>query len=250
MFGKSIRLGRIFPKDRPGLFAVPIDHSVSLGPIRGLENPARLASELQRSGVDLIIAPKGAVGPLVPVLRPTTLLGVHVSASTSLSPRPDHKVLVGSAEEAVALGADLLSVQVNFGLPEEGEMLRSLGIAVDQCRSLGLPLLSMTYVKRPGGGTAEELRHACRAVADTGADLVKTSYPGSREELRRLVRSTRAPVLLGGGDPVESDRRLLARVREATEVGAAGVCFGRNVFQRRPVAPLARAIGRLLHAPA
>ncbi len=247
MYGKAIRLKRVFPGEEHRLFSVPLDHSVSMGPIDGLEDAPALVKDLQDAGLDMIIVTKGAVGPLVPILRPSTLLGIHVSASTSLAPNSNVKVLVGTAEEAVALGADLLSIQVNFGVPEEGEMLRSLGIAADQCRSIGLPLMCMTYVKKPGGGTPDEIRHACRASADTGADIVKTGYPGSLEEYRRLVRTTPVPLLLGGGARLDQDTEVLRLVRETVEARAAGICIGRNLFQRRPMGPLAREVASLLH---
>ncbi|MGA7860758.1 MAG: 2-amino-3,7-dideoxy-D-threo-hept-6-ulosonate synthase [Thermoplasmata archaeon] len=246
MYGKQLRLKRIFPGDRR-LFSVPLDHSVSMGPIDGLEDMPALVAELERAGVDLVIVTKGAVRGLVPVLTPHTLLGIHISASTSLNPNSNRKVLAGSAEEAIALGADLLSVQVNFGIPEEGEMLRDLGIAADQCRTVGLPLLCMAYVKKPNGGTPDELRHACRAAADLGADIVKTSYPGSLEEYGRLVRTTPVPLLLGGGNRLDDDNAFLALVRETVTAGAAGICIGRNLFQRQPVETFGKQVAAILH---
>ena len=247
MYGKTIRLRRLFPTPERRLFSVPLDHPLSMGPIDGLEELAPLARELQDGGVDLLIVTKGAVRELAPVLRPTTRLGVHVSASTSLGPNANHKRLVGTATEAVALGADLLSVQVNFGVPEEGDMLSDLGIASDQCRQLGLPLLCMAYVKTPNGGTPDDLRHAARAAADLGADIVKTSYPGSTEEFAKLCRTTPVPVLIGGGVRTKGEAAFLDVIRSTLEGGGAGICIGRNLFQRRPVAPLARRIAALLH---
>jgi len=247
MYGKTIRLRRLFPNPKRRLFSVPLDHALSMGPIDGLEELAPLARELQEGGVDLLIVTKGAVRELAPVLTPTTLLGIHVSASTSLGPTSQHKRLVGTAEEAVSLGADLLSVQVNFGVAEEGDMLADLGIAADQCRQLGLPLLCMAYVKKANGGTPDELRHAARAAADLGADIVKTSYPGSAEEFAKLCRTTPVPVLIGGGVRLDEETAFLRLVEESIRAGAAGICIGRNLFQRKPVAPLARRIATLLH---
>ena len=247
MYGKQIRLKRLFPNAERRLFSVPLDHPVSMGPIDGLERLAPVAEELQAGGVDLLIVTKGAVREIAPVLRPDVKLGVHVSASTSLGTSPNRKVLVGGAEEAIALGADLLSVQVNFGVPEEPEMLRDLGVAVDQCRSLGLPLLCMAYVKKGSGGTPEELRHAARAAADLGADIVKTSYPGSRDEFARLCRSTPVPVLIGGGVRLDREAEFLTIVRESMAAGGAGICIGRNLFQRPPIGALARQLSSLLH---
>ena len=247
MYGKQVRLARIFPDPGRRLFSVPLDHSVSMGPIDGLESVAEVASELQAGGVDLLIVTKGAVREVAPVLRPSTLLGVHISASTALGPRPDHKRRVGTAEEAVALGADLLSVQVNFGVPEEGEMLADLGRSVDECRLLGLPLLCMAYVKSADGGTPDELRHACRAAADLGADIVKTSYLGSVEAFRRLTRSTPVPVLVGGGIRSGSEDEFVRQVSDSLTAGARGICIGRNLFQRAPILPLARRLAEILH---
>jgi DhnA family fructose-bisphosphate aldolase class Ia len=247
MYGKQVRLRRLFPDAQRKLFSVPLDHPVSMGPIDGLEQLAPVATELQDGGVDLLIVTKGAVRELVPVLRPTVLLGVHVSASTSLGSTANRKVIVGSAEEALALGADLLSVQVNFGVPEEPEMLRDLGEAVDSCRTVGLPLLCMAYVKKANGGSPDELRHAARAAADTGADIVKTSYPGSPKEFERLCATTPVPVLIGGGVRLDDEAAFLEIVRQSVRAGGAGICIGRNLFQRRPLAPLARRIAALLH---
>ena len=247
MEGRTIRLKRLFPNPQRKLFSVPLDHPVSMGPIDGLEELTPLAKELQDAGADLLIVTKGAVRGLAPVLSPTTQLGIHVSASTSLGSTSNRKVLVGTAEEAIALGADLLSVQVNFDIPEEPEMLRDLGLAVDQCRTLGLPLLCMAYVKKPGPVSPDELRHAARAAADTGADIVKTSYPGSEAEFAKLCRTTPAPVLIGGGVRMDDPEEFLAIVRGSVRAGGAGICIGRNLFQRPPVGPIARRIASILH---
>lgn len=247
MYGKTIRLRRLFPNPQRKLFSVPLDHAFSMGPIDGLEELSPLARELEEGGADLLIVTKGAVRELAPVLTPSTLLGVHVSASTSLGPTSQHKRLVGTAAEAVSLGADVLSVQVNFGVAEEGDMLTDLGIAADQCRQLGLPLLCMAYVKKTNGGTPDELRHAARAAADLGADIVKTSYPGSEEEFGRLCRTTPVPVLIGGGVRLDDETAFLRVVEESLRAGGAGICIGRNLFQRPPVGRLARRIATLLH---
>jgi DhnA family fructose-bisphosphate aldolase class Ia len=248
-YGKTIRLRRLFPDPARRLFSVPLDHPVSMGPINGLEQLAPVAEELQDAGVDLLIVTKGAVREVAPVLAPTTLLGIHISASTTLGPHANRKVLVASAAEAVGLGADVLSVQVNFGVPEEPDMLTDLGVAVDQCRQLGLPLLCMAYVKKESGGTPDELRHAARAAADLGADIVKTSYPGSLAEFSQLCRTTPVPVLIGGGVRIDPESEFLRLVEESVTAGGAGICIGRNLFQRKPVGPLARQIAARLHGP-
>lgn len=247
MCGKQLRMRRLFGANDRGLFAVPLDHSVSMGPIDGLESTAAAARELQSAGADLLIVTKGAVRDVAPELLPSTRLGVHVSASTSLGTTSNRKVKVGTAEEAVGLGADLLSVQVNFGVPEEPEMLRELGEAVDECRVLGLPLLCMAYVKSSPTPTPDELRHAARAAADLGADVVKSTYPGSVEEFRQLVARTPVPVLIGGGVRTDDAEAFLRTVRDSLAAGGAGICVGRNLFQRRPLGPFAKQVADVVH---
>ncbi|EQD43386.1 Deoxyribose-phosphate aldolase/phospho-2-dehydro-3-deoxyheptonate aldolase [mine drainage metagenome] len=105
----------------------------------------------------------------------------------------------------------------------------------------------MAYVKKDGGGSPDEIRHAARAAADLGADIVKTSYPGSLEEFRRLCATTPVPVLIGGGVRVEPEAAFLRLVEESVRAGGAGICIGRNLFQRRPLEPLARGIAERLH---
>ncbi|EQD33833.1 phospho-2-dehydro-3-deoxyheptonate aldolase, partial [mine drainage metagenome] len=84
MNGTEIRMRRLFPSAARGLFAVPLDHSVTLGPIEGLESTGPLARELSESGADLLIVPPGAVRTIAPSIGATTRLGVHLSASTAL----------------------------------------------------------------------------------------------------------------------------------------------------------------------
>jgi len=104
-------------------------------------------------------------------------------------------------------------------------------------------------VKKANGGTPDELRHAARAAADTGADIVKTSYPGSPEEFAKLCRTTPVPVLIGGGVRLDNEDEFLSIVKQSLRAGGAGICIGRNLFQRRPVEPLAHRISALLHGP-
>ncbi len=250
MNGTEIRMRRLFPSAARGLFAVPLDHSVTLGPIEGIESTAPLARELAQAGADLLIVPPGGVRSVAPSLEPTTRLGVHLSASTSLGSTQHRKVAVAEVADAVGLGADLVSVQVNFGVPEEPEMIEALGRTARDCRRWGIPLLAMVYVVRPGPVPPAEVRHAARAAADLGADLVKIPYPGDPGEFARTVATTPVPVLIGGGPKTDTEEALVGTVRAVRAAGGAGICIGRKLFQRPPVGPLARRLAALVHGDA
>lgn len=249
MNGKTLRLRRLFPPEGPRLFSVPLDHSLSLGPIEGLEDLGRTVSALQSEGVRLVIVHKGAAPRIAPVLDPGTLLGIHLSASTAMAPEGEPKRLTGTVREAIRLGADLVSLQVNFGGPNEGAMVEDFARISSEAEELGLPVLCMAYVKRKGHENDPELlAHACRAAADLGADIVKTNFPGA-EGFRRMVRGTPAPLLFGGGPKADREEDFLQVVREALDAGAQGICVGRNLFQSRDLPRLAREIRGLLGAP-
>ncbi|MBO3833109.1 MAG: fructose-bisphosphate aldolase, partial [Candidatus Brockarchaeota archaeon] len=56
--GKRRRLRRIFREDGRSVI-VPMDHGVSIGPVKGLQNMAWLVGELSKGGVDAIVVHKG-----------------------------------------------------------------------------------------------------------------------------------------------------------------------------------------------
>jgi DhnA family fructose-bisphosphate aldolase class Ia len=70
-----------------------------------------------------------------------------------------------------------------------------------------------------------------RMAAELGADAVKTDYSGDPASMRSVVEKCPIPILVLGGSRHASDKHALDVVREVAAAGAAGVFFGRNVFQ-------------------
>ncbi len=247
MSGKELRLRRMFPTENGRLFSVPLDHSLTMGPIAGLERLTPLVQQLQEGGVTALIVHKGAVRSIRNALLPGTLLGIHLAASTTLSGDSSHKHRAGSVAEAVRLGADFISTQVNFGVPGEGAMLQDLGGLAEETAALGMPLLVMAYVKAKGREyEPEAIAHACRAAADLGADVVKTSFTG-KDTFGRVIRAVDVPVLVGGGQKLESEEDLMRLVQDSLATGARGICIGRNLFQTENVPNTCKRVAELLH---
>jgi class I fructose-bisphosphate aldolase len=71
----------------------------------------------------------------------------------------------------------------------------------------------------------------CRIAAEVGADLVKCIYPGSAKGLHTVIEGCPAPVLLAGGSRAQDPDIAYARAREAIQAGAAGLVFGRNIYE-------------------
>jgi DhnA family fructose-bisphosphate aldolase class Ia len=68
-------------------------------------------------------------------------------------------------------------------------------------------------------------------AVELGADAIKTDYSGDPVSMRLVVEGCPIPILVLGGNRQASDVGALEVVRGAVAAGAAGVFFGRNVFQ-------------------
>jgi DhnA family fructose-bisphosphate aldolase class Ia len=87
-----------------------------------------------------------------------------------------------------------------------------------------------------------------RIAAEAGADVIKTRYPGSARQFRSTVESSGVPVIVAGGPRSDTtDRSLLDLASESVGAGAAGIIFGRNVWQHPRVEQLINALCAIVH---
>jgi predicted phospho-2-dehydro-3-deoxyheptonate aldolase len=169
---------------------------------------------------------------------------IHLSASTSLSTYPNAKTLICTVEEALKLGADAVSIQVNLGNGGEKEMLHDFGKVSYDARTWGMPLLAMIY---PRGENVNVIKHAARVGDEMGADIVKVSYTGSTETFREVVQGCSVPVVIAGGPKMDSDIDILEMVKGSVDAGGSGASIGRNVFQHSDPTAMTRAIAAIVH---
>jgi predicted phospho-2-dehydro-3-deoxyheptonate aldolase len=245
VWGKQVRMGRLTERGR--MLCVPMDHGITVGPMKGLDKIYRTISEVERGGATAFLVHKGIVKHMPS--PPKIGYIIHVSGSTSLGPDPNWKVRVGGARTAIRLGADGLSVHINIGSKAEPEMLRKLGEIADECEEWGIPLIAMMYprgenIKDPND--PEVLRHVARVGAELGADIVKVPYSGSIDTFRRVVESCPAPVVMAGGPKMDNDLAVLKMAREAMDAGAMGVTIGRNIFMHERPASIVRALRKIV----
>jgi len=249
MAGKTIRLRRIFDQKSEKTVIVPLDHGVSLGPVKGITDIRSTIDKIAEGGASAIVVHKGLLPFVGPSVGSRLGLIIHLSASTSRSPDPDFKVLVAQVEEAVSIGADAISIHCNIGGEHEDKMIADFGMVADECRSLGFPLLAMCYPRGKNVKSQfdlEPVKHCARLAAELGADVVKTNYTGSVESFKQVVQGTPIPVVIAGGPKMGSEKELLAMISEAIRAGAKGVSIGRNVFQHDDITGITRAIGRVV----
>jgi len=250
MLGKPIRLERIINRETGRSVVVPMDHGVTVGPIPGIENMGEMVNAMAEGGANAVLGHMGL--PLYGHRHYGKDVGLilHLSGSTVWSPDPNAKVLVNTVENALANGADAVSVHINIGAANESEMLKDLGEVSVQCMRWGMPLLAMMYTrgaKFQSETGVEGVRHAARIAAELGADMVKVSYTGSPTSFRRVVDGCPIPILIAGGEKAKNDQNVLKAVRGALDAGGAGVSIGRNAFQHKRPVRFVRAICAMVH---
>jgi 2-amino-4,5-dihydroxy-6-oxo-7-(phosphonooxy)heptanoate synthase len=250
-FARQVRLRRLYRNSAQRLLIVPMDHSVTDGPIAGDRGLDHLVGQLARNGADAVVLHKGSLRYIDPDWFARTSLILHLSASTRHAPDPDAKYLVASVEEAMRIGADAVSVHVNLGSMEERRQVADMAAIADACDRWNMPLLAMIYPRGPrikNPRDPELVAHAATLAADLGADIVKTPYTGTVAEMTDVVRRSPIPIVVAGGSPLADISAILSYVDQIMRTGAAGVAMGRNVFGTANPGATAGRIADLIHA--
>jgi len=227
-----------------------MDHGLSVGTIKGLEDMAAMVDKVAMGGADAVLEHSGMVGAGHRKYGKDIGLIVHLSGATKLAPDPNKKVLVCSVERALKMGADAVSIHINIGADDEPEMLEDAQKVVEDCREWGVPLLAMMYPR--GRKIAEEhdpevVNIAVRVGAELGADIVKTNYTGDIDSFKYIIKSVPIPVIIAGGPKMDTTEELLNMVYDSIQAGGSGVAFGRNVFQAEDPTEIVKALYKIVH---
>ncbi|MBZ5573857.1 MAG: hypothetical protein LAO09_18485 [Acidobacteriia bacterium] len=243
-YGKRIRLHRILGGGRRTI-VVAFDHPIVHGPIPGTTDPARQVQRFIDAQVDAVLLNLGALryfsesssrGPkpgLIARLDWTTALG----NATKLPANQFKSCLVARPEDALRSGADAVITFLVVGTGDaefEKDEVQRVATVARECERLGVPLVVESLARGP------QVENPCdpkwlmlhsRMAVELGADLIKTEYSGDPATMRTVVDSCPVPILVLGGSRTGSDDGVLASVNSIVQSGAAGVFFGRNVFQ-------------------
>jgi len=250
MTGKNIRLERIIDRRTDCTVIVPMDHGVTVGPIDGLIDMGKAVNEVAEGGANAVIGHLGLPLHGHRGYGKDVGLILHLSASTSLNPDPNQKVLVSNVERSIKMGADGVSIHVNLGAETEWQMLSDLGQISIACMEWGMPLLAMMYCR--GSKIENEydvkvVKHAARVASELGVDIVKVNYTGDPESFREVVEGVSIPVVIAGGEKMETPEDVLRMVRDMKDAGGKGVSIGRNVFQAASPHVMVAAISKIVH---
>jgi 2-amino-4,5-dihydroxy-6-oxo-7-(phosphonooxy)heptanoate synthase len=251
--GKAFRTRRLSRAGDGRHLFVPLDHSVSDGPVVPNEDWDELIRAVVLGGADAIIVHKGRLRAIDPSLLEDCALVVHLSAGTSHAADQHAKVLVGDVEDALRLGADAVSVHINIGSDTEAKQLEDMGAVAGQCQAWNVPLIAMAYARGPRMASSFDptvLSHVVNIAADLGADLVKTSMALPAERMAEVTASCPIPVLVAGGPAAAADPNgdgLVDYARAALDAGCAGLAVGRRIFTSPTPRSLMNKLAAVLH---
>ena len=69
----------------------------------------------------------------------------------------------------------------------------------------------------------------------------------SREHAPVAIKASGVPVVIAGGERMESTRQILQMVHDSIKAGGAGISVGRNVFQHPSRVNLVKALRAIVH---
>jgi DhnA family fructose-bisphosphate aldolase class Ia len=258
--GKKIRAGRIFDQKTNRAVIVPMDHGMPLGTIPGLTAPMETFRKVTEGGADAVLmAPgqarmckAGFIGKNAPslILRlDWTNLFRNVLPATTGS-----EALIARVEDAVRYGADAVIAYFFVGYEKdetETYNLENIASIARECEKLAVPFFvePMARGKRVKGNEYEPeyVKLHVRMAAEIGADYIKTDYTGDPDSFKEAIRGCPVPVLIAGGPKLETKRETLEMAKGALDAGAAGVIFGRNVFQASDPCAMVKALRLVVH---
>jgi fructose-bisphosphate aldolase, class I len=233
------------------ILTVALDHAPSYGVLAGLEDIQDILHKVAGAEPDAILLMKGTAERCFSPYAGKVAL---IMKCSSLSPyHPNQDVWVSSVEDALRLGADAIAMALTFGSENQAMLLDNLSRLVREAERSALPVIVHAY---PNGDmvpveerfTAARVGYAARAAMEIGVDIVKTFYTGSGETFAQVVEMT-APALVvaAGGPRLETDADVLQMASEVTRSGAAGITFGRNVWQSSDPGRMIEALKQVVH---
>jgi len=252
--GKKLRLERILGKDNKAVvfaFDHAFEHGPSDIPINRID-PKDVVKIAVKNGFDALMTTRGTARATYKIWENKIPLILKITSKTTLRPKEQQLLQspIGTAEDAIALGADAVAVTVYWGSPYEDIMIKNFLTISEKCDRYGIPILMLAYPRGPNISDRHDpeiVRYAARAGAELGADLIKTHYTGSTETFKEVVRATPIPVLMSGGPRKDNPTDFLKVVRSVMDAGAAGLVVGRNIFQSPNPEEISKAIISIVH---
>ena len=243
------RLSRIF-KDDGKTVIIAMDHGVGLSVNPALDDMEGKIKAVVKGGADAILTTYGAANRFEAALKDVGLIIRMDGGGSTLNDVDENSRILYSVEDIVKMGADAMACMGFPGSPYEYDSMKNVAYLSSEGRKWGLPLIAEMI---PGGfspaieNSVQNLVLAARTGCEYGASVIKTSFNGTAEEYRAVIRASYQPVVVLGGEKAKDMRSLFEALEAAMEAGASGVAIGRNVWKHDDPEAVTRALVDIVH---
>lgn len=248
--GEKVRMNRLFNKKSGKILVIALDHPIGWGMLDGIKKIGETIEKIIPSGPDAITMQKGIIekcfdkyaGKIPFIMKITSFAPFH----------PDYDTQIGDVEEAIRLGADAIAVGCTVCGKDQASLLKQLGKLTKEAKSAGLPVVSHIYpkgdlIKDEERYSAKYVSYAARTAAELGVDIVKTFYTGDPDSFREVIESCPAKIVVSGGPKLSGIKDVFVMTKNAIDVGAYGVTYGRNVWQARDPVKVINGLKMIIH---
>jgi class I fructose-bisphosphate aldolase len=259
------RLNRLFSPDSGRSLVVAVDHGMPGEPdlLEGIEDMEAVIAALVDADPDALLLTPGQAELLQRRLgraKPALVLRLDTGNvfGRAVPDRPGSWMYDDPVGLAVRLDAAcvVVNLQDSPGQPSLREdCVRNIMRLRGECDRAQMPMMVEAVPMAPNTAgydvhrDGEQLRGLVRQATELGADLIKCDPLPASDDFARVVRTARGPVLVRGGGRIP-DEELFAITADVLADGAAGLVYGRNVFQHGDPTAMTRALAALVHASA
>lgn len=232
--GKYRRIDRIFGKDGKAVM-VAINHGLGYGPAKGIEDIGALLKRLMPLKPDSVTLHKGlAVRFGDCVAKETSIILKTTNQTHHFAPE---EVDIATVDEAISMDADAIAIGLSLcGSLEREEIMRAARMVAD-AEKKGMPTVAHSYpcgsfIKDSERYDVKNVAYATRVALELGIDIIKTYWTGSEDTFSEIVKTgSPAKVVISGGPKCPTLLSCFEMTYEGMNAGAAGVTYGRNIWQ-------------------
>jgi class I fructose-bisphosphate aldolase len=255
-------MGRLFNIESKRSLILAYSHGVLMGAGAGMRTLTEMRATIDatRRANGLMITPgmvKYLEDGFVGKDRPS--LVIHMDwqsySRNTLPYEEGSAVELAQVEDLLRAGADALMTYLYVGHnepeKEKLEIERNARLA-RECDKLGLVLIIEPRSAREKSQSDDKINvdvmsMYCRMSAEIGADIVKCIYPDDPAKMQQIIEECPAPILVAGGARKTNPHQAYQIAEDCIRSGAAGLMYGRNIYQAKDPRTTLDAFLRIVH---
>ncbi len=245
--GKRIRLSKWFEGGRT--FGLVIDQGIPRGIFPQIKKNLPLWCKPD-SPWDVIFLNQGYVIANEELFASKNAPPFIIKLTSNSKECPDNSVrsMISSVEQATALGASGVALNIFIGSAFEANHLTQLGDVVRECEIYGMPLVVLANpANKEENFISEKLAYACMIAGEMGADIVKTEFPEDTDGIKLVIESCACPVVFEESLFPLNAAGTLKMVEDAMAAGAAGAFLGNRIWAENDPVALGRKVRELVY---